>query len=252
VNVSASLAAERVRRSRIGGVEKAAALLRTHEADMASFLSADPAGRELPKYLGTLAACLASEQKETLRELEELAKNVEHIKTIVGMQQAHAKGAGVREMEDVEALAEDALRVCAMELERHGVPVERRYEPAPRVLVDRHQVLQILINLIRNAKQAVSATPHPRRPVVVRVGPDGAGGVRVSVEDRGVGIAPENLTRIFQHGFTTKAGGHGFGLHSAALAAKNMGASLTVESEGPGRGAAFTLAFPALRAGVAA
>jgi len=252
VNVSASLAADRMRRSRVGGVEKAASLLLAHEADMASFLSADPAGRELPKYLGALAACLASEQKETLRELEELTKNVDHIKTIVGMQQAHAKGGGVREMEDIAALAEDALRVCAMELERHGVPVERRFEAAPRVLADRHQVLQILINLIRNAKQAVAATPAPRRPVVLRVGPDGAGGVRVRVEDSGVGIAAENLTRIFQHGFTTKTGGHGFGLHSAALAAKNMGASLTVESDGPGRGAAFTLAFPGVNAGVAA
>jgi signal transduction histidine kinase len=64
------------------------------------------------------------------------------------------------------------------------------------------------------------------------------------VRDNGVGIAPENLTRIFGHGFTTKKDGHGFGLHSGALAAKEMNGSLTVHSDGVGQGAAFTLELP--------
>jgi signal transduction histidine kinase len=68
--------------------------------------------------------------------------------------------------------------------------------------------------------------------------------VKVSVMDNGVGIAPENLTRIFNHGFTTRKGGHGFGLHSGALAASELGGSLTAHSEGPGRGATFTLELP--------
>jgi two-component system NtrC family sensor kinase len=59
-----------------------------------------------------------------------------------------------------------------------------------------------------------------------------------------VGIAPENLTRIFSHGFTTRTDGHGFGLHSAALAAQQMGGRLTAQSDGPGRGATFTLELP--------
>ena len=62
--------------------------------------------------------------------------------------------------------------------------------------------------------------------------------------DNGIGIPPENLTRIFNHGFTTRKDGHGFGLHSGALAAKEMGGSLTVHSGGTGQGAAFTLELP--------
>jgi signal transduction histidine kinase len=68
--------------------------------------------------------------------------------------------------------------------------------------------------------------------------------VAIIVRDNGVGILPENLTRIFGHGFTTKKDGHGFGLHSGALAAKQMNGALSVQSAGPGKGAAFTLELP--------
>jgi len=66
----------------------------------------------------------------------------------------------------------------------------------------------------------------------------------ISVCDTGVGIEQENLTRIFSHGFTTKADGHGFGLHTSALAAKAMGGSITAHSEGSGKGATFIIELP--------
>jgi signal transduction histidine kinase len=68
--------------------------------------------------------------------------------------------------------------------------------------------------------------------------------VSIIVRDNGIGIPPENLIKIFNHGFTTKRDGHGFGLHSGANAAKEMGGSLTAESNGPGLGATFTLELP--------
>jgi signal transduction histidine kinase len=71
-----------------------------------------------------------------------------------------------------------------------------------------------------------------------------AGLIRVEVEDNGEGITPENLTRLFTHGFTTRKSGHGFGLHSCALAAKAMGATIRAHSDGSGKGARFTLDLP--------
>jgi signal transduction histidine kinase len=68
--------------------------------------------------------------------------------------------------------------------------------------------------------------------------------VRITIADNGVGIAAEHLTRIFNHGFTTKKDGHGFGLHSGANAAKEMGGTLTAHSDGSGKGAEFTLELP--------
>ncbi len=115
------------------------------------------------------------------------------------------------------------------------------------MLVDKHKVLQILINVIRNAKYAVSESARREKKVVVRVGVQGYNGhrrVQIAVCDNGIGIAPENLARIFAHGFTTKRDGHGFGLHSAALAAKEIGGSLVAHSDGLNQGATFMLELP--------
>ena len=122
--------------------------------------------------------------------------------------------------------------------------LERRFAPVPPVLADKHKVLQILVNLIRNAKYAVDHCPNPVKRVIVSILSPTDKRVQIQIQDNGVGIAPEDLNRIFAHGFTTKQDGHGFGLHSSALAAKEMGGALVVRSEGPGRGASFTLQVP--------
>ena len=141
-------------------------------------------------------------------------------------------------------LVDDSLQINAGALDRHQVKLARESEKVPQVLVDKHKVLQILVNLIRNAKYAVSEAERKDKQVTVRLFQHGEDHVRIQVSDNGVGIAPENLTRIFAHGFTTRKDGHGFGLHSGALAAKEMGGSLSVHSEGPGQGATFTLELP--------
>jgi signal transduction histidine kinase len=127
-------------------------------------------------------------------------------------------------------------------LVRHGVDVVREFEDLTPVVTDRHQVLQILVNLIGNAKYALADAADKR--LVVRIAGDGVKSVRIEVIDKGMGIAPENLTRVFQHGFTTRKDGHGFGLHSGALAAHALGGTLSVHSDGVGRGATFTLELP--------
>jgi C4-dicarboxylate-specific signal transduction histidine kinase len=143
------------------------------------------------------------------------------------------------------ALVQDALRMNAAAFERHGVHVIQQFnEDVPPALVDRHKVLQILINLLRNAKYALDEQAPAEKRLEIHVSRAMEGTVAIAVRDNGMGIAPENLTRIFGHGFTTKKDGHGFGLHSGALAARQMGGSLTVQSEGLGRGATFTLELP--------
>jgi signal transduction histidine kinase len=123
------------------------------------------------------------------------------------------------------------------------VEVVREFENVPPMNVDKHKLLQILVNLVRNAKYACQESERVDKQMTVRVA-NGDGRIKISVIDNGVGIPPENLTRIFNHGFTTRKDGHGFGLHSGALAAKEIGGSLNVHSDGPGQGAAFTLELP--------
>ena len=159
------------------------------------------------------------------------------------MQQSYAKISGVVEIVEVGDLVEDALRMNAEALVRHEVDVVREYTPVPSIAVEKHKVLQILVNFICNAKYACDEAGISKKQMTVRVAPRDAR-VQISVTDNGVGISPENLTRIFNHGFTTRKEGHGFGLHSGALAVQEMGGSLEVWSAGLGRGATFTVELP--------
>jgi C4-dicarboxylate-specific signal transduction histidine kinase len=159
------------------------------------------------------------------------------------MQQNYAKVSGVTETVPVVELIDDALRMNAGEFERHGVQLVRDFQSSPVVTVEKHKVLQILVNLLRNAKYACDDSGAAHKQVMVRIVTD-CGRVRIEVIDNGVGIPPENLTRIFAHGFTTRKDGHGFGLHSGALAARELLGALTAYSEGTGRGARFVLELP--------
>jgi PAS domain S-box-containing protein len=244
VNVSISIASDKVRKSRLANLAKATGLLQEHQQDLVTFLGADPKGKQLPGYLINLAGHLIEEQGEVLKELQSLQSNVEHIKEIVAVQQSYARVSGVVESMPAAELVEDALRMNAAALGRHEVQVIREYGKAPPVAVEKHKVLQILVNLIRNAKYALDEARQGDRRLTLRIAENSDGFVNVSVIDNGVGIPAANLTRIFEHGFTTRKGGHGFGLHSGALAAKEMGGRLTVSSDGPGHGADFTLSLP--------
>lgn len=159
------------------------------------------------------------------------------------MQQRFARGSGVEESLAVADMVEDAIHINTAGFSRHEVNLVRQISPVPPVVTDRHKVLQILVNLLSNAKYALDDSTGDKH-LTVSVDADGEAGVRIQVRDTGAGIAPENLSRIFQHGFTTKKDGHGFGLHSGALAAKELGGTLTAHSDGPGRGAVFTLTLP--------
>ena len=243
VNVSASMVSERIKRSKCTGLGRVATLFKEHAADLGTFVGG-PQGKHLPAYLTELANELVAERDAAVAELTALRSNVEHIKEIVAMQQGYARLGGITDTVDVRVLVDDSLRMNEGAFNRHGVTIVRDFEDVPMVQVDKHKVLQILVNVIRNAKYACSeAKGGGERRVTVRVRAS-TSAVLVAVIDTGVGIARENLDRIFSYGFTTRAEGHGFGLHSSALAARELGGTLRAESPGPGMGATFTLTLP--------
>ena len=243
VNVSATLVADLVRRSKAPNVAKVHELLIQNRAELGPYLTDDPKGRVIPAYLATLSESLVAEQAAITAELGNLNKNIDHIKSVVAMQQSYAKTSGVVESVSVPDLVEDAIRMNAASLARHDVDVVRECACRPVISVEKNKVLQILVNLIRNAKHACDDSGRTDKRIVIRTDIDEKN-VQISVSDNGVGIPPENLTRIFAHGFTTRKHGHGFGLHSGALAAKELGGALAGRSDGPGHGASFTLTLP--------
>ena len=241
VNISATLVADRAKKSQISSLSKVVALLNEHSADLGSFFTTHPQGRQMAAYLAQLAQHLTREQQTAIAELDLLRQNIEHIKEVVAMQQSYAMISGVTELVDVRDLVEDALRMTGVST--WAMELVRDYASVPLIEVQKHKVLQILVNLIRNAKFACAESGRKAKRLTIKIS-SAEGAVQIAVIDNGVGIAPENLTRIFNHGFTTRKGGHGFGLHSGAIAAKELGGSLAVMSDGAGTGATFTLRLP--------
>ena len=245
VNVSAGLLGTRLRTSKIKGLARAVQLIDEHADDLGAFLSRDPKGRLLPTYLRELAQTLEGEHATMAEELGALAKSVDHIKEVVATQQSYAGAQPVVEFLQLAELVDDALRMNAGALTRHKVEVVKRIAEMPALPLDRHRLLQILVNLIGNAKHAMDGRPDEARPcITLSAGLADERRLRITIADNGEGIAAENLTRIFSHGFTTRKNGHGFGLHSCVMAAQEMGGSLHAHSDGPGHGAVFTLEIP--------
>jgi signal transduction histidine kinase len=251
--VSVGLLSERLRRSRVTNLVKTSELLLAQGDGLATFLTTDPRGRQLPDYLSKLADHLATEQCELVKETESLAESVDHIKQIIATQQTYTQAGGVLETVDPKQLLDDAVRMNRAALDRHGVQLVVDYKATPPVNVDKHKVLQILVNLISNAKYAMTEANIERRTLELRLAPDDKepNYVAIHVIDNGIGIATDDITRIFSHGFSTRRGGHGYGLHSAALAAHELGGNIDAHSDGPGHGAHFVLRLPIDATGIA-
>ncbi len=246
INTSVSILESRLKKSRMANIQKVVDMLPRSKKDLADFLTHDPKGEQIPDYLKSLAGALAEEQQVMLDEARQLVTRIDHAKKVIVMQQHYGSVHGVNEPLSLEHLIEDAIRMNSDSLKKSDISLERRGDSVPTIVTDRHQVLQILVNLISNAKNACNENKkgEGKGHIIVSLYRQGQDRIQIQVKDNGVGIAAENLSRIFQHGFTTRRYGHGFGLHSGAISAKQLGGSLTAESDGPGCGATFTLALP--------
>jgi predicted ATPase/signal transduction histidine kinase/tRNA A-37 threonylcarbamoyl transferase component Bud32 len=243
VNVGASVSRDSVKHLPVEGVARACELLDANADRLAEYLRSDAMGRKLPQYLRKLGETLSEHKRSILVQLDQLMTHLEHMKKIIAAQQSYAKVNGVTELCALEEIAEAALALSEGVLRNQSIEIVRNYEKLPPVLVDRHQIMQILVNLISNAKHALEASDNAPRRLTVDIAKV-KGGIRIEVHDNGIGIARDNLAKIFNHGFTTKKQGHGFGLHNCANAAQQMDGSLTAYSEGPGKGASFVLRLP--------
>jgi PAS domain S-box-containing protein len=243
VNVASSCVASNLRKSKTATLSKVVDLLREHKSDLGVFLTRDSKGKQLPEFLAQLTEHLIGEQEIALKELGQLQKNIEHIRDIVTMQQSYAKLSGGAETLKVTDLVEEALKINGSDFARDDIQVKKELDQELTVTIHKNRVLQIMINLLRNARQACDASGQDSKRLVIHAS-NGGDRIRIAVSDNGIGISAENMSRLFVRGFTTKKEGHGFGLHSGALSAREMGGALTAQSDGPGKGATFILELP--------
>lgn len=248
VVVSGDEVAKRVGELKPENLRRAATMIDDRRADLANFLTNDPKGGRVVEFFKNFAAHFDAERSGILDEMSSLTTGIRHIQEIVAMHHGYAKGgSNILEMVRPGELMEESLRINRQALERHQIVIFSEIEDLAAASLDRHKILQILGNLLTNAKASLQEVPLDARrltAIVARVETDDGDMVRFTIKDNGRGIAPENLERIFAFGFTTKAEGHGIGLHMSANAATEMGGSLRAQSDGPGAGAAFVLELP--------
>ncbi|MGA1823723.1 MAG: sensor histidine kinase [bacterium] len=244
INVTVHFIEERICNSKITSVAKVAAIMAKHSDDLVTFMTHDDRGKKLPSFLSGLSKHLLAEQQDLMKIIKDLQMYVHHTADIINLQQSYSKQRGKIEPISIEELMEDAIKINLTGLKRHAVTIKREFGDLPHVFMDRHKLLQILVNLISNAKYALSASDGANKLINVRITEPQEGFFQIEIIDNGVGICSENLSRIFDNGFTTRQDGHGFGLHSAQISARQMGGSLDAHSDGEGKGAVFTLTLP--------
>ncbi len=243
LTVSTSLLGAETRGLRPERLLRVAELLREQAPSSPTFFTEDPKGRKIVLYVEQLAGSFGAQRDKLLAEIEALRKAGEHMRCIVQSQQGYARRGEADERADARELVEDSLALSADLIQRHEVRIVRELAAPGGLMVEKHSVLQIVVNLVRNACQACAAGGQGERVVRVSL-VSSPSGIEIAVADSGVGIAAEVMPRLFTHGFTTRKEGHGFGLHSAVAAARALGGSLTAHSDGPGRGATFRLRLP--------
>lgn len=242
INVSATLVAEAVSSKHERKLQKLTELLEGSQSVLRDALGEK--GPLILSYCRALTQDYSAERAHVVEELTRLNSHVSHAKTVVRGQQRLARSGGMIKDVSVPELVSTAQALVGGRRFAHAqFNTDIQCET---VVADEHRVLEILVNLLKNASEAVVDAQAPQ----ISVTATGAGDcsppsqVVLRVSDNGVGLDEEARRRIFEHGFTTKHDGHGFGLHYCAIAAKEMGASLEVESEGPGKGCTFSLTLP--------
>ena len=242
INVSAQLVQEFYAQSKLPSLRKTIDLINAQE-DSVEFLANDPRAKVIPSFLEGLVEILEEEQSNTKSEIQKLIEHVNHVKVVVAMQQSFAGVSGLQEPVCLFKLFDDAEMLLSNSIFRHEIELTLDFEDLPKVMLERQRLLQVVVNLLKNAKDALTAGRMKNRRLTVRARRDQEW-LCIEVEDNGVGIAKDNLAKIFSHGFTTKDDGHGFGLHTCANTIQELGGKLTARSEGLGKGATFAIRLP--------
>jgi len=243
VNVSVSVIREQVRKTKSENLSRLVAMINENKANIANFIENDEKGKQIPRFLSLLAGQLKEEKNNLYEELDQLSSNIDHIKNVISMQQSYAGSYGMREKVKISDLVEDALKINIQGMNQYGIEVIKQYDNTEMLYIDKHKALQVFINLISNAKYALIDSDKENKIIYIIIKREGEK-INIEIKDNGIGIAPEDVSHLFEYGFKKRRGGHGYGLHHSALVVNELGGKISVNSDGPGKGASFIVAIP--------
>lgn len=242
VNVSAHTLSEKLSSNKSDNLEKLCQLLKENENNLSHFFTQDPRGKKVINFMENLVQHQHNEQQTFFDEVKIILKNIGTIKAIISTQQTLSKNISMEDIISINELLNESLLIVGLEI-KEEIKVEKHYERLSPIIVDKVKLLQVFINLLRNAKDALleSAKAEKILTLTTSIQKDK---IRIEIKDNGIGILPKNINAIFYHGFTTKETGHGFGLHTCALLINELGGDISVSSPGLDKGTTFTLHLP--------
>lgn len=244
-NVGLSLIEESFNQSIIKKIISVFHMLEDNQNNLNQFLTTDQKGKLILPYLISVLKDLESEYKNNHNEINNLTTHLNHIREIIDMQQNISGKTVLIESISIKDIIETALKMSTHKSGNKTISIIQSYETHDSFHTDKSKLLQILVNLIQNAKDAIFLNSKPNdKKIHIKVKKQNNDMLKLYISDSGIGVAPEDKVKIFSFGFTKKEGGHGYGLHASALFAKELGGSLELESEGVGKGATFILSLP--------
>lgn len=244
INISIASILKLTTHKHIKNLVKACKMIHDNLTKQPDYLVNDDKGKLIPDYLVNLSDVLATDYTEIKNETNNLMKHIEHVKDIVVMQKDISGIYGIQQNVFLPEALDFALEMSCVAPETHGIKIVRNYNDAAFIIIDKTKLLQIIVNLIRNAKDSLQLMENKTQKTITLSIKKSNSMIKIIVQDNGVGIPKEIIKKIFTMGFTTKLDGHGFGLHSSAIVAKELGGNLMADSLGAGKGATFTLILP--------
>jgi len=250
-NVSALILYEQHKTTSLKDFPLAISLMTAHQNDLAQYLLQDPQGRQIPDYLKLLAEVWEAEYANAIKELEQLMLSMQHIKEIVARQQSLSGQGGLKVRMNLKDELRDAISFLAVQLKESEIEVALQVGDAVWWTGDRIKLTQIILNIVMNGQQAIMASVEKNiRKLQIQVSQSHDHTLRIDFTDNGIGMTEATLNGLFSYGFTTKENGHGLGLHASAVAAHEMGGTLTAHSDGMYLGSTFSLTLPIDRTAV--
>ncbi|MDP1975016.1 MAG: ATP-binding protein, partial [Alphaproteobacteria bacterium] len=233
-NVSLGLILQKLKNDHCQKLFAVIQMIKDNLPNIVDYIKDDPKGKVVPRYLVSMGETLAKDHEVFGQEILNISKHLDHMKEIVSKQKSISRVVSLKEKTFLHELINDALQISGGENLKEYIQINKNYTENDFVLTDKSKATQIMINLIKNAKEAIIENIENKNKElsisVQKNAPEEF--INISVEDSGIGITDENISKIFTFGFTTKKDGHGFGLHSSVLAARELGGDLIAKSKG--------------------
>ncbi|MCD4774102.1 MAG: HAMP domain-containing histidine kinase, partial [Bacteroidales bacterium] len=243
VKVSSQVLMEKIKSSKVNNLTKVLAMVEEHSKDIGTYITSDEKGKMLPEYLVKLGTTLKDEQDNSLNELSNLHKGINHIEEIIAVQQSYTGVSGLVEKVAISDMMDDVLKMHTEMFQKYKIKITKKYSKTKPILIEKGKLIQVFVNLLKNAKESLETKDEKSRNITIDISEDKQHQT-IEITDNGEGISKENLTKIFSYGFTTKKDGKGFGLHTSALAMVELKGKLSVKSKGEGKGAKFVVNLP--------